>query len=89
MAGIPPLKRTCPDCKKDGKWSSAILPPTWVFRCSPCKLFQIQGDTVIIRGDHDIKKRLWARWNQIFEERQFKAMLESDIDDPRWEQLGW
>ena len=68
--------------------STRIIPGVEVYRCLPCGTFQIKDDDQVIPGGDDAKDRIWARWNEIFDERQFKALLESEIEDPRWERLG-
>ena len=62
-----------------------LIPGVEVNRCRACGTFRIKDDTEVIRGGSDIMDRLRVRASEVLAERRHKEMIESEIDDPRWE----
>jgi hypothetical protein len=62
-----------------------LIPGVEVFRCRPCGVFRIKGSDHVVSGGNDSMDRLRELAYEVLAERRHKEMIESDIDDPRWE----
>jgi hypothetical protein len=75
----------CPECGILQDHSPMLIPGVVVFRCRPCGTFRIKDDDQVIYGGDGVMDRLRARGHEVLADRRYKEMIESDIEDPRWE----
>ncbi len=83
----------CPECGGELSRTSKLIPGEMVIACRPCKRFQLQGDVWIdVDNVHDIRQALAERVEALKTEQspegRYRQMIESDIEDPRWETLA-
>ncbi len=83
----------CPQCNGELSRTSKLIPGEMVTACRVCKRYQLQGD-VWIDADHvqDVRTALLERLETLKTEQspegRYRQMIESDIEDPRWETLA-
>ena len=77
----------CLSCSSPQDRSATLIPGVVVLRCKTCKTLQIEGDTISFPGGDGVMDELRKRAQEILGERRHKEMVESDIDDPRWERV--
>lgn len=75
----------CPDCGNPQDMSTSLIPGVEVLRCRPCRKFRIKDDERVVPCGAGSMDRLRVLAHEILAERRHKEMIESDIEDPRWE----
>ncbi len=82
----------CPRCGGELSRTSKLIPGEMVIACRPCKRYQLQGDIWfdVVEGK-DLRATLMERLQKLKTEEspegRYRQMMDSDIDDPRWETL--
>ncbi len=83
----------CPECGGELSRTAKLIPGETVVACRRCKRYQLQGDKWI-DAEHvqDVRTALLERLEALKTEQspegRYRQMMESDIEDPRWETLA-
>ncbi len=83
----------CPECGGELSRTAKLIPGETVVACRRCKRYQLQGDQWI-DAEHvqDVRTALLERLEALKTEQspegRYRQMMESDIEDPRWETLA-
>jgi hypothetical protein len=88
----------CPNCESGLTRSTKIVEGATVVRCGSCRRYWLEGDSyVVTQGDPEgsrdadyvvgLLEARHAVLSAFSEEARTAALIESDITDPRWEQI--
>ncbi len=84
----------CPQCGGELSRTAKLIPGEDVIACRDCKRYQLKGDGPWFNADDygDIRQVLLERVEKLKTEQspegRYRQMIESDIDDVRWETLA-
>lgn len=78
---------TCPTCYAEPDRSETMIRGHVVLRCKACEVQWIEGDHVKFNSYSVRTVDLQRRANELDEDRIRQEIINSPIDDPRWEQV--
>ncbi len=83
----------CPECGGELSRTAKLIPGETVVACRRCKRYQLEGDVCIYAADvQDVRTALLERLETLKTEQspegRYRQMIESELDDPRWETLA-